>query len=698
MFKQFRALREIYNPYSPYMPYKDRYDIQQQPDINATLGAVDPQEANLEAEKGEVAVKPDLSGIYSIAGRKHSQGGTPLNLQSGSFIFSDDKSLAISKDEKKIFQFKGGGITGKGRNTPARVIKREVDLNKYNSSSNILQDHTFDNISKNAAGLMLQKYIEKMGQVAYVQEAKKGFPSGLPPFSQNTAPTFSNEVDEKLKQNPQYMRSGGYTNPYTSRMMTFAGGGTNGDPEDDDPSIGPGDAYPGGHTPLGRITPTSLPNNFNFPGGVPALIRRWNRVGVDLSNLNPAEAQGAMYDWALKNDPSLLKELWSTYGNTASGSKQGLNYDYRNLSGSQLQDARKSYVDGLLGARTFAPRPQITIPSLAPDRPAVPDITALGNPTLPQASSFNPNPYNPGRTLPYNPSIPLSPLQKANLLYAGYQALTVPKFYPARQQVNSPAVELSRFNPQGALNGVDSSAAAAYEANQLQNPYLAGANNQAIFANALQARNQITSDYDNRNVGVGNQQALTNNQIQRQDLLQNAQLSGRYYDQLTALNRNYADESRFARNQGVSLLNNYLSNNQALEQSLASQQTFGRVQVGKDQNGNPIYQSKPLFDVDTTGISPRVYYTGAGSLNNIPYQSNKLYDFSLFAEEMRRAGIDPNSVTGARYFAALRGSNLQQPYQYQPYNAAPAPYKKGGMFGWMQSMYQNPYAQRGLSR
>lgn len=698
MFKQFTALREIYNPYSPYMPYKDRYDIQQQPEINSTLGAVDPKEANLEAEKGEVAVKPDLSGIYSIAGKKHSQGGTPLNLQSGSFIFSDDKALAFNKKEKEVFQFKGGGITGKGRNTPASVIKREVDLNKYNNSSNIVKDQNqeYDNISKNSAGLMLQKYIEKLGQVAYVQEAKKGFPTGLPPFSQNTAPIYSDQVDEKLMQNPQYMRTGGYTNPYTPKMMTYAQGGFEGDPEE---GIIPRDAYPGGRTTLGRMTPTSLPNTFNFPGGVSALIRRWKQAGVDLTNLDPSQAQGAMYDWALQHDPSLIRDAWSTYGNTARGSRQGLNYDYGNMNNDQLKSARNSYVDGLLGARTFAPRPAITTPSLQPDRPGVPAINAPAPPNSPNLpSTFSPNPYNPGTTLPYNPSVPLSPLQKANLLYAGYQALTVPKLYPARQQINSPLVELARYNPQAALSGVDSSAATAYNANRVQNPYLAGANNQGIFANALQARTQITSDYDNRNVGVANQQALTNNQIQRQDLQQNTQLSGRYYDQLTATNRNYADESRFARNQGVSLLNDYVSKNQALEQSLASQQTFGRVQIGKGASGNPIYQSKPLYDVDNTGFSPRVYYTGAGSMNNIPYQSNKLYDFSLFSEEMRRAGIDPNSPTGARYFAALKGSNLQQPYQYQPYNQQPPAFKAGGMFSWMKPMYENPYAQRGLSR
>ncbi len=700
MHTPFRALREIYNPYSPYMPYKDRYDIQQQPDVNSTIGPVDRQDATLEAEVGEVALKPDLSGVYHISGKKHSQGGTPLNLDPGSFIFSNDKTLRFTPEEKKIFEFKKGGTT-QVENTPARILKREIPLADYNRYSDISQnrDNDNDNVARNSAGLMLQKYQEKMGQVAFVQEAKKGFPTGVPDFSKNTAPVYDPQTETKLDQNKQYMRYGGWMNPYTDRMMTFAEGG----PGPIDPITGlpikDTDRYPGGKTPAGSTTPKGLSNSFNYPGGVSSLVDKWKTVGVDLGPLNTHDAQQAMYDWAYKNNPEMLRQMWGKYGDTAQGKRLHLPSDFNNMSDRDLSAAASAYTDGLLGARTFSPGAgqQATLPPPAAisTTPGNPITAGPANPATPEFQQpFGPNPYQPSTTLPYNPRVPLSPLQKANLLYSGYQAMTVPRYNPYRSQVQSPLVELARYNPEPALNAVRSSAAQAYSANSLQNPYLSGTNNADIFGKSLEAQQSVLGNYADRNVGVANQQAMTNNQIQRQDQMFNTESNQRYYDQTQQLAQNYNNEKRFATNQTASMLNGYVSQNQALEQMLASQRTYGRTQIGTDKNGNPVYQAKPLYDVDFSGISPHVYYTGAGSLNGIPYMSNRLYDFGAFAQEMKNAGIDPNSVVGARYYAATKGQPLQQSYSYQPGQAGTGSYKKGGMYGWMKSIYQNPYMHR----
>lgn len=574
MGKQFNAsiLKQVYNPYSPYMPAKERYDIQQSPDINASISPIEREDANLEAEKGEVVLKPDLSGIFHVRGKKHSQGGTPLNLDQGSFIFSDDPKLHINDHEKKMFEFKKGGFVSKRLNTPARIIKREVPLQKYNSSSDIIknQDNRNDKIAQNSAALMLGKYQEKIGQVAYVQEAKKGFPTGIPDFSHNTAPIYDPKTKAEVEQNPQYMQQGGFSNPYTPKMMTY---------------------QQGGYNQLFYNQPDQAP----FPG--------------------------------LNRQP---------------------------------------------GAPGYPPV------SYTPSNPEL------------NSNPLRANGFNPGTTLPYNPSIPLSPLQKANVLYSGYQALTIPRFNPQRSQVNSPLVELNKYNPSTALSSIDNSAATAYQANRLQNPYLAGANNEAIFGQSLNAKQQVLGDYANRNTQVGNEQALTNNQIQRQDNQYNTGANAHYYDQTQALAQNYTNEKRAATNQTVSLTNNYLSQNQALEQSLASQRTYGRVQIGMNPNGTPIYQAKPLFDVDNTGFSPKVYYTGAGSLNNIPYQSNRLYDLQAFGDELKRLGVDPNSAAAPRYLAILKGQPLQQSYGYQP-TGSPYGYKQGGFTQRRKAALGNPY-------
>lgn len=696
------------------MPYEDRYDIQQQPEINAGVKAVDRGQANLEAERGEVVVKPDLSGIYSIGGNRHYDGGTPLNLPKGSFIFSDDKDLHITPEEKQVFKFKGGGIVGKNRNTPARVIKREVNLKHYNSSANIMEDRDFDDISKKSAMLMLQGYQKKLGQVAYVQEAKKGFPTGVPDFASGSAPVVDPQLQTQLTQNKQYMQQGGvtntkYFNPYTPKMMTFqAGGGIGMSPfmNMQLPSyIDQSDAYPGGSTLAGSTTPKGLSNTFNYFGGVNKLTRDWGNVGVNLGPLNTHDAQDAMYQWALKNNPQLLQNMWGKYGNTAYGRQNGLNYDTNHLNPQQLGKMGDAYDDGLLGARVFAPN---NLPGLAQTTPGAPQITA-GQPTQPgiptsyptPTPGLNPNPYAPGNTLPYRPNIPLSPLQKANMLYAGYQAMSVPRYQPMRSQIKSPLVELNRYNPDAALSAVSNSASEAYANNRAQNPYMSGINNAQIYGKSLEAKQQVLGDYANRNVGVGNQQTMENNQIQRQDMQFNTAANQHYYDQTQALAQNYNTEKRFATNQAVSLTNQYLSQNQALEQSLASQRTYGKVQVGTDKFGQPIYQSKPLFDVDTKGLSPYVYYTGAGSLNGIPQMGNRLQDLESVGAALKGMGVDVNSAAAPRWFAALRGQPALMPYSYNQAGAnygaggeGYGAYQKGGMLGWMRQMYTNPYASR----
>lgn len=141
-----------------------------------TLGPVPESMANLEAEKGETALLPDVDGLpahYQIGGKRHSQGGTPLNLPENSFIFSDTSSMKI-KDPKVLEEF--GMPKKKGGYTPADVAKR-YDINKYRE---ILADKTTDKMAKETAEKMISNYNVKLAKLALYQESKKGFPDGIP--------------------------------------------------------------------------------------------------------------------------------------------------------------------------------------------------------------------------------------------------------------------------------------------------------------------------------------------------------------------------------------------------------------------------------------------------------------------------------------------------------------------------------------
>lgn len=153
--------------------------------VSDTLQPVPRSMANLEAEKGETVVGDiDNDGMpehMKIGGKRHSQGGTPLNLQPGSFIFSDTKKMMIGGSALEMF---GKNPNNKKKYTPAQIAK-QYDLNKYKA---ILDDPNADNLSKRTAEMMMQNNEKKLGQLALVQESMKGFPQGIPDIAMSVLP------------------------------------------------------------------------------------------------------------------------------------------------------------------------------------------------------------------------------------------------------------------------------------------------------------------------------------------------------------------------------------------------------------------------------------------------------------------------------------------------------------------------------
>ncbi len=173
--------------------------------VSSKISPVAIRDANAEIEAGEYVFQPDKLSLHKALGKKHSKGGTPVNLPGNSFIFSDYKDLAITKPEKKLYEFGMGGTNKAKNNTPSKVLEKQLDIEHHNKMVKILNAKRQDDIAKNSATLMLTKNMEKIGQLAYLQENKKGFPQGIPDFARNTAPVYSNEVDTQISQAPQYM-------------------------------------------------------------------------------------------------------------------------------------------------------------------------------------------------------------------------------------------------------------------------------------------------------------------------------------------------------------------------------------------------------------------------------------------------------------------------------------------------------------
>jgi len=179
------------------------------PNVSTTLKPVDEEVANLEAELGELVVSPDLMNLYRVGGKRHSQGGTKLNIEEDSFIFSRDNSMAIPKKQQEAFGFKLGG-SAKKYNTPAKLVERQINIENHNQMSGILSDvKNRDVTAKNTAKEMLQKNQEYLGQIAFLQEAKKEFKQGTPKFSEGTEPIFSENTKTSIDTSKQYAQLGG---------------------------------------------------------------------------------------------------------------------------------------------------------------------------------------------------------------------------------------------------------------------------------------------------------------------------------------------------------------------------------------------------------------------------------------------------------------------------------------------------------
>lgn len=145
--------------------------------IKKTVEEVDEEDANLEAEGGETAfgniTGQSIPDHLKIVGKRHSEGGVPLNLPDDTFIFSDTASMKIT-DPAILAMFNKN--PKKGGYTPAELAK-PYDIQKYKS---ILLDPESGKLERKTAELMIKNMIMKLGALALAQESKKGFPQGIP--------------------------------------------------------------------------------------------------------------------------------------------------------------------------------------------------------------------------------------------------------------------------------------------------------------------------------------------------------------------------------------------------------------------------------------------------------------------------------------------------------------------------------------
>lgn len=166
--------------------------------VNNKMGAIPREQANIEVEGGESVIgdvnQDGTMELMHFVGKRHSEGGVPVNIPEGSFIFSDTKSLTIKDREviEKLFNlpFKKQGYT------PGEISKK-YEINTY---VEILKDENADPIAKRSAAEMLKKNKQKLGILAFIQESMKGFPDGIPAIAEDVLATMGIDPNQMAQQ------------------------------------------------------------------------------------------------------------------------------------------------------------------------------------------------------------------------------------------------------------------------------------------------------------------------------------------------------------------------------------------------------------------------------------------------------------------------------------------------------------------
>ena len=165
--------------------------------VNQSLKPVDVKDANLEAELGETAYVPNqnnLPALFKIDGKRHYDGGTPLDLPEDSFIFSRDNKMKIGGPILESF--------GKKKDTKDKFTPAELSSQyKINDFRKVLADPNSDDTQRDTAELMVANYNLKLAKLGLVQESIKGFPDNIPAISMPYLEMI--QVDPSQFVNPQ---------------------------------------------------------------------------------------------------------------------------------------------------------------------------------------------------------------------------------------------------------------------------------------------------------------------------------------------------------------------------------------------------------------------------------------------------------------------------------------------------------------
>jgi hypothetical protein len=521
-------------------------------DINYSIKS-NPYRANVEIEGREVVLNPNLDGIFNAKGKRHHQGGMPVQLEAGSFVFSDDRSLSLNKQEQEVLELKQGNSSNKKNNTPAEVLKRNVDLEHYNTLINNLNDPKKNMLAKSSSELMLKKYKEVIGKIAFAQESKKGFPDDVPEFAKDSAPVYNDELKSEIMAQKQYAKYGGYiNNPYKNKkeadllLEMQTGGG---------------------------ITPYTGDQTGTNPGWNKSKYneKEWNQFAADIGFYKEANEKGipitneSFQNWLSQHPtygPIVKKVHEGSTNQTGKWFVGGDGYVYQQFG----ENRAKKIADGMVGVRWDQIKELIQIPT---DKiPSVDQTTTL--PPLfiepPQIKNIEVKPQDF-----YPIKWQFTPWQKASQAINLARAVDIVKYPGLRSQYLPKYVSLPLYNPEPAIRDAQATTAMAVAGANILNPILRNSVASDIVGRNLDQVNKIRAQYDNMNVGQKTTEEMTNTQLRNQSLMTNINLDQDYYKNMVISSANKDKARQFAKDQFWSGVFKDVATNESLAYMQATQ-------------------------------------------------------------------------------------------------------------------------------
>lgn len=669
--------------------------------VTTKIAPVDIEDANSEIEKGELVLDPKTGALHKALGKPHSKGGTPVNLKNNSFIFSNFKGLAIDNKQKKLFEFKMGGSKAKN-NTPAKILEREVDLKHHNKMADILQNEKkFDTPTLNAAKLMMLRNLEKAGQVAFIQESKKG--DQIPDFAQETAPIYSKDTDQKISQSMQYLQEGGWGNifgfqpPKKDVALTPAKGnffvyGPNGEILKEMDANGKLVKDFGVKLPVEKKTPVVQPKTTFVPTNVgsptdPTIYDKANALYAKAEKSKSKADVLEFQKYFHENFPNVAKQIVGADPDvTTYGKKMGYG-----------KDDLRSNEEGLWGKRTIQYKDALNKLQVKPETPI--QKTAIQVPqkdkvtiTTPEQSQWTPpigSGTKPGEAEgivdPTNYNTKLSTWQKFNALIPFYRAATVKTQYPLRQHQESVIPQFENINAQPQINQANQGYFNAANILRTLNPNQAASYMGQLAGNRIDTTNQILGNVQNQNIQTQNRQKEMAAESLNKDAAQNRMFDKDFYDKTQTAIKNRDELKQAYEQQGIQGINDMMSKKLAFDSWMNTQQQYKGAKTYVDKNGIQHYQGTALYTPKAGFWGNTVQYNPAG-IDWKTYQSTQNNKDDNFEAQVKTLRESFPGASDADILKFMTGKGNQKALSGYSQSQLP-PQKMGGRIRTKNKLY-----------